>query len=148
MIITFTLSLVTFLINTLLNFSFAEEYGNLTEKVFLSSDNHSSIIISSFSLSKLQIVSFINFNGNPAFQYFCLTLFNSLLKYDSIRLARCSSPLIALRLYPTGIFELQCTDNFVDLLKTCVGISRFSLANSVSRNFVGLTSNVSLIFSF
>ena len=38
MIISFTLSLVkfsTFLINTLLNFSFTGEYGNLTEKGFL-----------------------------------------------------------------------------------------------------------------
>ena len=94
MIITFTLSLVkfsTFLVNTLLNFSFAGEYGNLTEKVFLSSNNHSGIMISSFPLSKFQIVSFINFNGNPTFRYFFLILFNSVLKSDAIRLARCSS---------------------------------------------------------
>ena len=118
MIITFTLSLVkflTFLVNILLNFLFAGEYGNLTENVFLSSNNHSGIIISSFPLSELQIVSFINFNGNPAFRYFCLIFFNSLLKSDAIRLARCSSPVIALRLYLTGIYELQCTGKFVDL---------------------------------
>ena len=149
MIIAFTLSLVkflTFLINTLLNFLFAGEYGNPTEKVFLSSNNHSGIIISSFPLSKLQIVSFINFNGNPAFQYFCLILFNSLLKSDAIRFARCSSPVMALHLYLTRIFDLQCTGNFVDLLKTYIVISLFSLTNSVSRNFAGLTSNISFIF--
>ena len=69
MIITFTLSLVeffTFLINASLNFSFVGECGKLTEKVFFSSNNHSGVIISSFTLSNLQIVTFINFNGNPA----------------------------------------------------------------------------------
>ena len=78
MIITFTLSLMkfsTFLINALLNISFAGEYGNLTEKVFQSSNYHSGIIISSFPFSNLQIASFINFNGNPTFQYLCLILF-------------------------------------------------------------------------
>ena len=70
MIITFPLSLVkfsTFPVNTLLNFSFTGEYENLTEKVFLSLNNHSGVTVSSFPPSKLQIVSFINFNGNPAF---------------------------------------------------------------------------------
>ena len=57
----------TFLVNTCLNFSFAGESGNLTEKVFISSNNYSGIIISSSALSKLEIVSFIDFNGNPAF---------------------------------------------------------------------------------
>ena len=150
MIITFTLSLVkysAFLINALLNFSFTGEYGNLTEKDFLSTNNHSGVIISSCPLSKLQIVSFISFNGNQALRYFCLILFNSLLKSDAIYLAPCSSPVIALGLYLTGIFEHQCTGNFVHLLKTCVVISPFSLTNSVSRNFVVLTSNVSFIFS-
>ena len=46
---------------------FGGEYGNVTEKVFLSSNNHSGIIICLFPLSKLQIVLFINFNGNPVF---------------------------------------------------------------------------------
>ena len=149
MIITFTLSLVkfsTFLINTLLNFSFPGEYGNLIEKVFLSSNNHSCIIISSYPLSKLQIVWFVNFNGHPAFRYFCLILSNCFLKSDTICLAQCSSLVIALRLYPTGIFELQCTSNFVELLKTCLVISAFSLTNYASRNFFGLTSNISFIF--
>ena len=147
---TFTLSLVqfsTYLTNALLNYSFAGEYENLTERVFLSSNNHCGIITSSFPLSKLQIASFINFNGNPAFRYFCLILCNSLLKSDAVRLARCSSQVIALRLYLTGIFELQCTGNFVDLLKTCFVISPFSLTNSVSSNFVVLASNTSFIFS-
>ena len=102
MIIIFTLSLkkcLTFLKNTLLNFSFREEYGNLTKKVFLSSNNHSSIIISSFRFSKLQIASFISFNRNPAFRYFCLILSNSLLKSDAILLVRCCFTVIALRLY-------------------------------------------------
>ena len=115
MIITFTLSVVkfsTFLVNTLLNSSFTGEYGNLTEKVFISSNNHSGIMISSFPLSKLQIVSIINFNGDPGFRYFCLILFNSLLNTDAVRLARCSSPVIVLCFYLTGIFELQCTGNF------------------------------------
>ena len=58
------------------------------------------------------------------------------------------SPVIALRLYVTGIFELQRTRNFVDLLKTCVVISPFSLTNSVSRNFVGITSNGVLFFHY
>ena len=75
MIITVNLSLVeysAFLINALLNFSFAGEYGNLTKNVFLSSNNHSGVIISSFPFSKLQIASFINFNGSLAFE----TIFN------------------------------------------------------------------------
>ena len=125
----------TFLINALLNFLFAGECSNLTEKVFLSSNNHSVIIIFSFPLSKLQFVSFINFNENSAFQYFCLILFNSLLKSGAICLAQFSSPVIALHLYLTGIFELQYTVNFVDLLKTCIVISLISLTNSVSGNF-------------
>ena len=66
--------------------------------------------------------------------------FNSLLKSDAIRLARCGSSVIALRLYLTETFELQCRGNFVDLLKTCAVVFPFSLTNSVSRNFVGLTS--------
>ena len=53
-------------------------------------------MISSFPLSKLQIVSIINFNGDPGFRYFCLILFNSLLNTDAVRLARCSSPVIVL----------------------------------------------------
>ena len=80
MIITFTLSLVkfsTFLINTFLNFSFAGEYGNLTEKVFVSSNNHSGIIISSFSYSKLQIVLFIHLAGIQHSNTF--VLFSSIL---------------------------------------------------------------------
>ena len=83
MTISFTLSLVRFLtipINTLLNFSFVGEYGNQTEEVFVSLNNHSGITISSSPLSKLQIDSFINFNGNKAFRYFCLILFNSFFK--------------------------------------------------------------------
>ena len=138
MIIAFTLSLVkflTFLTKYFTKFLFAGEYVNLTEKAFLSSNNDSGIIISSFPLSKIEIVLFINFNGDPALRYFCHVLFSSLLKSDGIRLARCSSP-IALRLYLTGIFELQCTDNFVVLLKTCIVIPPFSLDNSVSMNFV------------
>ena len=74
MIITVNLSLVkysAFLINALLNFSFAGEYGNLTKNVFLSSNNHSGVIISSFPFSKLQIASFINLNGNLAFETIC-----------------------------------------------------------------------------
>ena len=51
----------------LLNFSFAGKHENLTEKVFLSSNNHSGTIIYFLPLSKLQIVLFINFTENPAF---------------------------------------------------------------------------------
>ena len=114
-----------FSLNTLLNFLFAGEYGSLTEKVFLSSNNHSGITISSFPSSKLKVVLFINFKGKPAFRCFCLILFNSLLKSDAIRLARCSPQMITLGLYLTGIFELQCTGNFTDLLKSCVVMSPF-----------------------
>ena len=114
----------TFLISALLNFSFAGEYENLAENVSLSSSSYSGIIISSFPSSKLQIISFINFNGNPAFQYFCLIQFNSSLKPDAIRLARCSSPVIALRLYLTGIFELQCTGIFVSQVCTVLEKSK------------------------
>ena len=100
-----------------------------------------------FFLFKIKNCFSYTFSGNPAFWYFCLILFNSLLKSDVICLARCSSSLIALRLYLTEIFALQCTGNFVDLLKTGVVISPFSLTDYASRNFAGLTSNVSLIFS-
>ena len=103
-------------------------------------------MIYSFPFSKLQIVSFTNFNGNPAFRYFSLILFNSLLESDAICLARCRSPELGLRLYQTRIFELQCTGNFVDLLKTCVVISPFYLTSSVSKNVVRLTSNLVFIF--
>ena len=113
----------------------------------LVSYNHSGISISSFSLSKLKMVSFINFNGNLVFRYFCLIPFYSLLKSDAILLARCSSPVVVLWLYLTRILKILCTGNFVDLLKTCVVISMFSLSNFVSRNFVGSISDVSFIFS-
>ena len=160
MIITFTLSLVkfsTFLVNTLLNFSFAGECGNLTEKFFLPSNSHSVIIICSFPLLKLQVVSFINFNENPAFRYFCLIFFNFLLKSGAIRLARFNSPVIALHLYLAPVHR-QLSHPACDVAATShfgliyVGTSRTTLRRhhdvatdtSMNRTFLGRRQDVSL----
>ena len=96
----------------LTNFSLARGKGNLIEHSFLLSNNHCGINNSSFFWLNLQKTSFMTWIGKPACKYLIFILFSSSLKFDSILLARRSSPVIVLRLYLKGILLLQWTGNF------------------------------------
>ena len=72
----------------------------------------------SLPLSKLSIIERTNLLGNPAAVYFLTIRFISMSKLEAIFLALCNSPIIALRLYLTGIFHVQCTGSFFILLYT------------------------------
>ena len=51
----------------MLNVSFADAYGSLTVNIFLSSNSHSGMVISSVFFLKLWAASFAKFDGKPAF---------------------------------------------------------------------------------
>ena len=67
-------------------------------------------------------------------------------KLEAIFLALCNSPIIALRLHFTEIFDVQCTDSFFILWFTWVVILPLFQIISVSRILVGSNSNASFIF--
>ena len=141
----FTLSLVNIsnlFIKDFTNFSLAGANGSLIKHSFLSSKSHCGINTSSFCWLNLWKTSFMTWIGKPACKYLIFILLVSLLKFDANLLALCRSPVIALRLYLKGILLLQWTGNLL------VIIAELCLTNSVSRNFLGFSSIVSLTLSW
>ena len=59
-----------------------------------------------------------NLVGNPAAVYLLRIRLISMSKLEAIFLALYNSSIIALRLYVTGIFDVQCTGSFFILLYT------------------------------
>ena len=60
--------------------------------------------------------------GNPAATYLLTVRLISMSKLEAIFLPPCNSPIIALGLYLTGIFDVHCTGSFFILLYTWVVI--------------------------
>ena len=60
--------------------------------------------------------------GNPAAAYLLTVRLISMSKLEAIFLPPCNSPIIALGLYLTGIFDVHCTGSFFILLYTWVVI--------------------------
>ena len=56
--------------------------------------------------------------GNPATVYLLTTRLISMSKLEAIFLPLCNSIIIALCLYLTGVFDVQCTGSFFILLYT------------------------------
>ena len=65
-----------------MSMSMEDEYGSLTINIFLSSNRHWGIIVSSVSFLKLWLTSLTEFDGKSAFGYFSLILRISLSKFE------------------------------------------------------------------
>ena len=102
----------SFCTNVLLTCSFCGQKGNLITNVCLSSKSQSGMMFSSVFVGgdrKSRMTESTYRNGKPTSMNFFLMRITSCSKSEEILFARCSSPLIALRLYRFGTLELQNT---------------------------------------
>ena len=123
-------------------------HGMWIVKAFLSSNSHWDIIRLSLLLSKLSIMEWTNLLGKPTAVYLLTIHLISMSNLEAIFLALCNSPIIELRLYLTGIFDVQCAGSFFILLDSWVVILLLLRIISVSRNLIGSNSKVNFIFSW